>query len=88
MSDVLYYYSELDSVSKYKIRHSYLLFIVKYFQEKKFLASFSYLLKYIYALCVFPFVSIESILAKRGRIPTEQQHSEYIKCCYNIVSNI
>lgn len=85
MSDVLYYYSELDSVSKHKIRHNYLLYIIKYFKEKKYSTSFVYLLKYIYSLCVFPLISIDCILAKRGHPPTEQQQMEYLQFCYNII---
>lgn len=87
MSDVLYYYSELDSVSKYKIRNNYMLFISKYFKEKRYSTSILYLLKYIYTLFVFPFLSIERILAKRGYSPSEQQKNEYKQYCYDIVQN-
>ena len=81
LSDVLYYYSELDSVSKYKIRRNYELYAVKYFKEKNYKRSFVFSIKTLYAYIVFPFKSIDRILAKRGRQPTEQQLTEFKKYC-------
>lgn len=85
LADVFYYYSELDSVSKYKIRRNYYLYVIKYFKEKKYQMSAVFLIKYIYSLIVFPFQSIDSILAKRGRQPTERQRKEFITYCEPIV---
>lgn len=85
MADVYYYYSELDSVSKHKIRRSYYLYIIKYFKEKKYRMSAIFLIKYIYSLTVFPFQSLDSILAKRGRQPTEDQRLEFEKYCRTII---
>lgn len=81
LADVFYYYSELDSVSKYKIRRNYYLYVIKYFKEKKYRMSVVFLIKYIYSLVVFPFQSIDSILAKRGRQPTDVQRSEFERYC-------
>lgn len=88
LADVFYYYSELDSVSKYKIRRNYYLYITKYFKEKKYKMSVIFFLKYIYALVVFPFHSIDSILAKRGRQPNKKQMVEFEKYCKQLIESI
>lgn len=88
LADVFYYYSELDSVSKYKIRRNYYLYVIKYFKEKKYRISAVFLLKYIYSLIVFPFQSIDSILAKRGRQPTERQIDDYNRYCKTFVERV
>lgn len=85
LADVFYYYSELDSVSKYKIRRNYYLYVIKYFKEKKYRMSIAFLIRYIYSLIVFPFQSIDSILAKRGRQPTDFQRKEFMTYCETIV---
>lgn len=85
LSNVFYYYSELDSVSKDKIRRNYYLYAVKYFKEQKFRQSFIFTLKYFYAIVAFPFISIDTLLSKRGRIPTNDQLEQYNKYCKKLV---
>lgn len=88
LADVFYYYSELDSVSKYKIRRNYELYAIKYFKEKNFKMSLIFGLKTLYAYIMFPFQSIDSILAKRGRKPTEDQIDDYKRYCKSVVENV
>lgn len=88
LSDVYYYYSELDSVSKSKIRNNYFLYAVKYFKERNYFVSTSFILKYIYSIIVFPFLSIDKILARRGSKPTFEQYNQYKMYCKTLVDNI
>ena len=88
LADVFYYYSELDSVSKRKIKRNYYLYIIKYFKERKYCMSAIFFLKYVYALCVFPFLSIDSILAKRGRKPSDSQQEDYFRYCKPLVERV
>lgn len=88
MPDVLYYYSEFDSVNKRKIERTYKLNAKKYIKEHKVKASIIASLKYLYSLMVFPFVPIESILLKRGRVLMMEQEKAYAKDCKSIVDKI
>ena len=88
MPDVLYYYSEFDSVNKRKIKRTYKLNAKKFIKEHKVKASVIASLKYLYSVTVFPFVSIESILLKRGRALTKEQETVYNKDCKSIVDKI
>ena len=88
LSDVYYYYSELDSVSKQKIRKNYQLYIFKYFKESNYHMSLIFALKYLYAVVFFPLQSIDNILAKRGRKPSLGQIEDFKKYCLEFVSNI
>lgn len=87
LKDVLYYYSEYDSVNKKKIRQSYGLMMVNNWRKGRIKDSFIYILKYLYSCLVFPFVSIESILKKRGRELTEKELFEYNNNCKAIINN-
>lgn len=88
LSDIYYYYSELDSVSKSKIRKNYYLYAIKYFKERNIKLSLSFTLKYIYSVLVFPFISIDKILSRRGRKPTEDQFKQYKFYCKQIIDQI
>lgn len=88
MPDVLYYYSEFDSVNKGKIKRTYKLNAKKFIKERKVKSSIIACLKYIYSILVFPFVSIESILLKRGRALSQEQEIAYSKECKTIVETI
>ena len=85
LSNVYYYYSELNSVSKYKIRRNYELYTIKYFKEKNYKRFIIFGLKTLYAYFIFPFLSIDSILAKRGRQPNKQQKFEFEKYCKSLI---
>lgn len=85
LSDIFYYYSELDSVSKSKIRKNYYLYTVKYCKEHKFKQSLIFCLKFLYSIFIFPFISIDALLAKRGRKPTSFQKDQYNTYCKQLV---
>lgn len=87
MHEVLYYYSELNSVSKDKIRKNYWLYIWKYREQKNYKKMFVYASKYFYSIIVFPFVSIDSILVKRGRNATDEEHMQFNLYCRPLIKN-
>ena len=80
-----YYYTEYDSVSKRKIRRSYKLNCKKYFKMRRFSPCFTYILKYIYSVAIYPFVSIESILSKRGVDLNQEERMHFEQDCLSIV---
>lgn len=80
-ADVLYYYSELDSVTKHKITRNYYLYIGKYLRQRNYRMTLIYLLKYAYSKIVLPFKSIESILYARGREATQQERQDFQDYC-------
>lgn len=83
---VHYYYTEYDSVTKKKIRKSYKLNCKKYMKMGKFSNGIVYAFKYIYSIVVYPFVSIESILSKRGVDLTADERRNFEKDCLAIVN--
>lgn len=83
---VHYYYTEYDSVTKKKIRKSYKLNCKKYMKMGKFSNGILYAFKYIYSIVVYPFVSIESILSKRGVDLTADERRNFEKDCLAIVN--
>lgn len=85
---VLYYYSELDSVTKQKIIKNYSLYILKYFKERNFKRTFTFVLKYIYGNIVFPFVPIERLLHKRGRPLTESEKDDFNRYCKPLINKV
>lgn len=88
LDDVLYYYSELDSVTKSKISRSYYLYIKKYLRERKLSKAMLYCLKYIYSKIVFPFVTIDDILSRRGKAADAFTEEEYNKYCKTIINQV
>ena len=85
LGKVMYYYSELDSVTKYKIVRSYYLYVLKYYKQKNYVMSFVFLIKYICGKIVFPFISCDKILHKRGREATVFETIEFAKYCKPII---
>lgn len=83
---VHYYYTEYDSVTKKKIRKSYKLNCKKYMKMGKFSNGIVYALKYIYSIVVYPFVSIESILSKRGVDLSAEERKNFENDCLAIVN--
>lgn len=79
MSEPLYYYSDFDGFSKAKTRRSYLQDMTTYFRERSYSQSAICLLKFIYSLIVFPLLSDEKILMRRGRPATAQEAAEFDK---------
>lgn len=85
LPEILYYYSEYNSVSKNKIKQTYKLSIKKNWKAKNYTQLFVFLLKYCYAICFFPFIDIETILKRRGRMLSLLEHSKYAKVCKLVV---
>lgn len=88
LNEVLYYYSELDSVTKQKIKKNYYLYVKKYFKEKNYKQTLIFALKYIYSLIFFPFMSIDSLLYKRGRKANIKETNEFLKYCKPIIDGV
>lgn len=86
--DVLYYYSEIDSVTKKKLIAYYKNGIRHGLSKGK--AGLSLLvkngLKLIYGSLVYPFVSIESILKKRGVPLSDIELKEYKAIVQTLIS--
>lgn len=87
-SEPLYYYSEFDSVSKSKIRTSYIQNIKIYAQQHKWTVSLTFVLKYIYSIIIFPFLCMETILMRRGRPATDQEREEFNKHARPMVERV
>ena len=85
LDKILYYYSELDSVSKAKIMKAYKLYFIKFFKAKEYLNSIEYIIKYISSFFIFPFVKTQNILKSRGTSPTFEEFEEYNKYCKSIL---
>lgn len=85
LPDILYYYSELDSVSKYKIRKTYKLMLIKYFSERNIKMTLVYLMKCVYSIVVFPWLSIEKILQRRGVALNAEEALFYKQYCYKLI---
>lgn len=88
LNEVLYYYSELDSVTKQKIKKNYYLYVKKYFVEKNYRQTFIFALKYVYSLIFFHFMSIDSLLFKRGRKANNNETNEFLKYCKPIIDGV
>ena len=82
--DIVYYYSEFDSVNKKKIRHSYRLIIVNNFKKRQHIKMLKYIAKYIYSLIIFPFIPTTTIIKRRGRPLREEEKVTYYKECKKI----
>ena len=85
--DVLYYYSEFDSVGKKKILKTYWLNIRKYARITDWKHMALYLLKYIYASVVYPFVPIDRILMRRGRPLTDGEQERFQRDCIPLLDS-
>lgn len=85
LTDILYYYSELDSVSKHKIRKTYKLLLVKYLRTGNIKMTLAYLMKYVYSVVVFPGLSIEKILQRRGVALNVEETLFYKRYCYELI---
>lgn len=78
MSEPLYYYSEFDSCTRAKTRRAYFQDMLTYFHEHLYRQSLRCLLKFIYSLLVFPFLTDEQMVQRRaGRPATEQERAEF-----------
>lgn len=87
----LYYISEFDSITKEKILYTYYLDLrnsfsinISFFRKIKY--SLIIFLKLVYFLILYPFVSINYFLNKRGREANQIEKSEF-KECVNLLIN-
>ena len=88
LNDVLYYYSELDSVTKPKISRSYYLYAKKFIEAEDVKRALLFSMKYLYSKVVFPFVSIDSILSGRGQSADNITREEYNQHCKSIIDKV
>ena len=88
LPQVLYYYSEFDSVTKKKIRSIYKLQAEYFFKTREYPSSFKYMAKLIYSHIVYPFLNINIILKKRGIEPTEQEAREFQEYCKSKIKRL
>ena len=59
-----------------------------YFKEKNYKQTLIFALKYIYSLIFFPFMSIDSLLYKRGRKANIKETNEFLKYCKPIIDGV
>lgn len=85
LSDVFYYYSEFDSVTKSKIRKTYKIYIRKFFIAKEYKMGVLYTFKLLYSNIIYPFININSILKKRGTLPSDTELNDYKKYCSQLI---
>lgn len=85
LPDILYYYSEFDSVTKKKIKQTYIFSMKRSFMDGKFHMFIECLFKLIYSNIVFPFIPVEKILLRRGYQPNEVQVDSYKRDCQSII---
>ncbi len=86
LNEVLYYYSELDSVNKLKISQSYYIYAKKYIRELELKKAALFSLKYLYSKLIFPFISIDDILSRRGQIADKHTEDEFKRYCSKIIN--
>lgn len=90
--DILYFYSEFDSVSITKILKGYYYSIVK--SLKSFKEDPSFFSRYIainmaklaYGIFVYPILGINNVLKKRGVTPSKSEHSYFISLKNNLLN--
>ncbi len=77
LSQPLYYYSEFNSVTKSKILKSYKNRFTHYYKKGQVKAFGVVMTKYLVSILTFPFVSLESILKRRGIEPSKQEIEQF-----------
>lgn len=70
LSEVLYYYSEFDSMSIAKLKKAY----KGIYNREKHIKNY---LKYLYYTYAAPILGIDFIIKRRGRIPTDYQNKVF-----------
>lgn len=84
--DMLYFYSEFDSVNKKKIIRTYFLKIKRYLKEKQYYFAFITSLKWLHITIASHFISIENIISKRGRELTQEELRLFNDECKSVLS--
>ena len=88
LSDVLYYYSEFDSVNMKKISKTYKIIIKNSFREKKYIYGLKCLMKLMFLQFIFPFLGIKQILKSRGQKPNFKETSDFESYCLPLILDI
>lgn len=86
--NILYYYSEFDSVNKAKIRKSYYLEIKKNFRLRSIKALIICTMKLIYSIVVFPFISTRRIIQRRGRELSSDEMTSFDTECNQVIKSV
>ena len=79
LDQILYYYSEFDSVSIKKIKKTYLYHIKKDLKSRKYSNVIIFFMKYLISSIIYPILGQEYILKKRGHELSYQELSEFKK---------
>lgn len=79
LPDVLYYYSEFDSVNRKKIKRTHWICFKNAFAKRDFKEAAIRLIKLAVCFVTHPFMTDEQILLKRGSAPTEKQYNDFIE---------
>lgn len=87
-NSVLYYYSEFDSVNRHKIINTHWVCCKKAVKQHEIKIVFVEFIKYIVCSLVYPFMSDEQILLRRGQIPTDKQASDFYDIYAKLIRNI
>lgn len=77
LPEVLYYYSEFDSVTKDKIRKAYKLYYIKFIIDREYLNASIFFIKYLISFFLFPVIGINFLLKRRGIKPTKQELADF-----------
>lgn len=85
--EILYYYSEFDSVSKTKILSSYKIKALEYTKKMNLKKGITNCLKYFIQSIRFRYISIEKILASRGFALSDREKSRFEKECKSLIAN-
>ena len=79
LPDVLYYYSEFDSVNRKKIKRTHWICFKNAFAKRDLKEAAIRLIKLAVCVVTHPFMTDEQILLKRGSAPTEKQYNDFIE---------
>ena len=74
LSEVLYYYSEFDSVNIKKMRRAYYYHIKN---KKNKTKAFKSVFKYLLSVFIYPLLSKNFLLKRRGNLPTQKEQKEF-----------
>jgi glycosyltransferase involved in cell wall biosynthesis len=88
LPQVLYYYSEYDSVNKNKILRGYKLGAKSYFKTKNYTDGVKSIVKLVFCYFIFPVIDVNHVLKKRGQAPTVNEIKEFEDYCVSIIKRV
>lgn len=77
MNQVMYYYSEFDSVNRAKIINTHLVCLMNAFKTNQYHKCVVEGLKYALCSLIYPMLKDEQILLRRGSVPTQNQYTDF-----------